>query len=231
VSLLFGQQKILIERLRRQRFISHDADVRAFADLRAHAQSMARQGETLQLPDPFEAGAGEKVISLLEALEARENQARSKAEVDLNIASLQAETNRRWVSYNEHHAWLLQFREKNRGEWPLLVEFLGLSAEDLNDPVPAADSEHRNFGRFPDWQARAERLRQAVHKLQGMTAEERAKIPGEVEIRRLKETLRAHDCDISTLFDAVRRLAQKVEALESRLPSQAEIREAADAVA
>jgi hypothetical protein len=223
LSLLFGQQRILIERLRRQRFISHDADVRAFADLRGYAQSMARQGEILQLPDPAEAGAGEKVISLIEALEARENQARSKAAVDLNLASVAAEANRRWTNYNEHHAWLLQFREKNRSEWPILMEFLGLSADDLSDPVPAADSEHRNFGRFPDWMERADRIRTAAHKLQNLSAEERAKIPGEVEIRRLKETLRAHDRDIENLFAAVHQLAQANEALESRLPPQKEV--------
>jgi len=222
MSLIYGLQRILVDRLRRERFISRDADVRAFGDLRAYAQSMAREGESLPLPDSNEAGAGKKVIELIEALEKRERQGATKAAVDLQLASLAAEANRRWTDYNEHITWLREFEGRNRGEWRLLTEWVGLTEDDLSDPVPRAGSEHEQYGRHPDWWDRAGRVSEATHKLRGLTPEQRAEVPHIVAERRRLAILKGHDTDIANLFDVVRQLAQRLEAIESRLHSEKE---------
>jgi hypothetical protein len=60
-----------------------------------------------------------------------------------------------------------------------------------------------------------------------LTPEQRAEVPHIVAERHRLAILKGHDTDIANLFDVVRQLAQKVEALESRLPSQAEVRDGA----
>jgi hypothetical protein len=220
----------LTERLCRQNFVTGAADETRFHELEARVRGLARPGEVLDIPEINGAGAYRRLHDLFLALDKRERQETTKsASADLQLASLAAEINRRWMKYGEDRTWLLEFQQRNRGEFALLCEWTGLTDDDMASPIPPADSEHAPYGRFPNWESRAGRVGQAVQKLRSLSPEMRAKIPGEIEVRRLKEALRAHDRDLETLFDVVHRFAQRLEAAESRLP--AEIREAADAAA
>jgi hypothetical protein len=221
--MILGSPEHVNERMSRQERISHPADVTFFNNLIAGIAGLTRPGEQHPVPDVNEIGAWRKAYSLYEALKLRESQTRTKAATDLRFASFAAEMNRAWTDYNSNVTWLREFEGRNRGEWKLLTEWVGITEDDLSDPVPRAGSEHAQYGRFPDWQERAGRVAEAVHKFRGLKPEERAEVPRIVEERRRLAILKAHDTDIASLFDVVRQLAQRLEALESRLPPQKEV--------
>jgi hypothetical protein len=210
-------------RLDSAQWISTDADRVYFAKLVGDISSCERPGEKLNVAPIEEPYAWRRNYALLEALKLRDRQTRTKAGADLQLASLAAEMNRSWTDYNTNITWLREFEGRNRGEWKLLTEWVGLTEDDLGDPVPRAGSEHAQYGRHPDWWERAGRVSEATHKLRGLTPEQRAEVPRIVEGRRRLAVLKGHDTDIANLFDVVRQLAQRLEALESRLPSQKEV--------
>ena len=214
-------------RLDSAQWISTDADRVYFAKLVGDISSCERPGEKLNVAPIEEPYAWGRNYALLEALKLRDRQTRTKAGADLQRASQAAEMNRKRTDYNRDITWLREFEGRNRGEWKALIEWVGLSEDDLSDPVPRAGSEHAEWGRFPNWPERAGRVAAAVNKFRGLSPEQRAEVPRIVEERRRLAILKGHDTDIANLFDVVRQLAQKVEALESRLPSQAEVRDAA----
>jgi hypothetical protein len=216
-------------RLDSAQWISTDADRVYFAKLVGDISSCERPGEKLNVAPIEEPYAWRRNYALLQALKLRDRQTQTKAGADLQLASLAAEMNRSWTDYNTNITWLREFEGRNRGEWKLLTEWVGLTEDDLSDPVPRAGSEHAQYGRHPDWRERAGRVSEATHKLRGLTPEQRAEVPRIVEERRRLAILKGHDTDIANLFDVVRQLAQRLEAIESRLPSQAEVR--ADAAA
>ena len=210
-------------RLNSAQWISTDADRVYFAKLVGDISSCERPGEKLNIAPVEEPYAWRRNYALLEALKLRDRQTRAKAGADLQLASQAAEMNRKWTDYNRDITWLREFEQRNRGEWKTLIEWVGLTADDLSDPVPHAGSEHAQYGRHPDWQARAGRVSEATHRLRGLTPEQRAEVPRIVEERRRLAVLKAHDTDISNLRDALCHVLQRLEAIESRLPPQKEI--------
>jgi hypothetical protein len=218
-------------RLDNAQWISTDADRTYFNRLVAQIEGMRRTDEQLSIPDVDEPFAWRRAFSLRSALQVRDRQMETKAAADLQLASQAAEMNRLWIAYNENITWLREFEGRNRGEWKTLIEWVGLSEDGLSDPVPRAGSEHAQYGRHPDWQARAGRVSTAVNKFRGLSPEQRAEVPRIVEERRRLAILKAHDTDIINIREVLSHILQRLEAIESRLPSQAEIREAADAVA
>ena len=210
-------------RLDSAQWISTDADRVYFAKLVGDISSCERPGEKLNVAPIEEPYAWRRNYALLEALKLRDRQTRTKAGADLQLASQAAEMNRKWTDYNRDITWLREFEQRNRGEWKTLIEWVGLSEDDLSDPVPRAGSEHAEWGRFPNWPERAGRVAAATNRFRGLSPEQRAEVPRIVEERRRQAILKGHDTDIANLFDVVRQLAQRLEALESRLPSQKEV--------
>jgi hypothetical protein len=218
-------------RLDSAQWISTDADRVYFAKLVGEISSCERPGEKLNVAPIEEPYAWRRNYALLEALKLRDRQTRTKAAADLQLASQAAEMNRKWTDYNRDFTWLREFEGRNRSEFRLLCEWVGLEEPDLCDPVPRDGEEGAEWGRRPNWPERAGRGAAAVNKFRGLSPEQRAEIPRIVEERRRQAILKGHDTDIANLFDVVRHLAQRLEAIESRLPSQRETREAADAAA
>jgi hypothetical protein len=121
---------------------------------------------------------------------------------------------------------LLDFRARNRLQWGDLSEYVGVSDDDLVEGVRDA-----HVGDEVGWHEKARRVGGALSRLQGMSVAERSEVPRIVAERRRLAVLKAHDTDINTLRDALNQVLQRLEALETRLPSQVELREAADAAA
>lgn len=218
-----GSVEHVNRRLDNAQWISTDADRVYFAKLVAEISSWERSGEKLNVVPIEEPFAWRRNYQLLEALKRRESQTQTKAGADLQLASQAAEINRRWVSYNENFSWLKEFESRNRGEFRLLIEWVGLSADDMGDPIPPPGSEHAHLGRYPYWMERAGRVSTAAHKLRNLSPEERAEIPRIAEARRLKDVIKGHDTDIVNIRDVLSHILQRLEAIESRLPPQKEV--------
>jgi hypothetical protein len=123
-------------RLDSAQWISTDADRVYFAKLVAEIAGWERPGEKLNIAPVEEPYAWRRNYALLEALKLRGRQTQTKAGADLQLASLAAEMNRSWTDYNTNITWLREFEGRNRGEWKLLTEWVGLTEDDLSDPVP-----------------------------------------------------------------------------------------------
>jgi hypothetical protein len=117
---------------------------------------------------------------------------------------------------------LLDFRERNRPQWSSLAEYVGVSDADL-----AEGERDELFGVEVGWQDKAQRIGPALSRLQGMSPSERADVPRIVEERRRLAILKAHDRDIDNLRDVLSHILQRLEALESRLPSMKELKDVA----
>jgi hypothetical protein len=216
-------------RLDKAQWIETDADRVYFAKLVAEISGWERPGEKLNIADIAEPFAWRKNYALLEALKRR---GLDKAVVQAaEDGRTMAAVSRRMGEFAADRQGLIHFRDRNRPQWADLSEYVGISDADLVE-----GPRDERFDVEVGWQDKAERLAHALRRLEGMSPAEKADAHRVVEERRRLAILKGHDKDIANLFDVVRQLAQanealqqKVAALESRLPSQAEVR--ADAAA
>jgi hypothetical protein len=210
-------------RLDNAQWIASAADRTYFAKLVAQIEGMRRKDEQLSIPDVGEPFAWRRAFSLHSALKLRDRQTQTKAAADLQRDSQAVEMDRRWTDYNRDITWLREFEQRNRGEWKLLTEWVGLEEADLADPVPRAGSEHAEWGRFPNWPERAGRVSTATNRFRGLSPERRAEIPNIVAERRRLAILKGHDEDIVNIRAVLAHILQRIEAIESRLPPQKEV--------
>jgi hypothetical protein len=212
-------------RLDSAQWISTDADRVYFAKLVAEISGWERPGEKLNIAPIEEPFAWRRNYALLGALKRRgpDRQATEAAE---EISRAEVAHSRLLNEFAADRQALLDFRARNRLQWGDLSEYVGVSDDDLVEGVRDA-----HFGDEVGWQESARRVGGALSRLQGMSVAERSEVPRIVAQRRRLAVLKAHDTDINTLRDALNQVLQRLEALETRLPSQVELREAADAAA
>jgi hypothetical protein len=202
-------------RLDKAQWIETDADRVYFAKLVAEISGWERPGEKLNIADIAEPFAWRKNYALLEALKRR---GLDKAVVQAaEDGRTMAAVSRRMGEFAADRQGLAHFRDRNRAQWADLSEYVGLRKDDL---VEGERDAH--FGVEVDRQDKAERLAHALRRLEGMSPAEKADAHRVVEERRRVAILKAHDQDIDNLRDMVRQLAQRLESIESRLPSQAD---------
>lgn len=203
-------------RLANRQFLSGPSDESFFSHLTCQIQGLTRPGEKLALPDFNEADAWKKAWSLYTALQIRapDKQAVEAAESGMTVAS----AHRLMGRCADDIAALQVFRDGNRALWSVLCEFVGFDERDLTPP-PADE----RYGVAEGWQERAQRIAGALARLQGLSDQERRDAPRKVEERRRLAILKAHDTGITNLHAAIVALAQRLEAIESRLPPQKEV--------
>jgi hypothetical protein len=119
-------------------------------------------------------------------------------------------------------AALLAYRDANRAQWSVLAEYVGVKDSDL-----VAGEKDERFDEEVGWQGKAKRIGGALQRLQGMTPTEKSDARRVVEERRRTDALRALSHDIDNIRDVLAHILQRLEALESQLPSQAEAADAA----
>ena len=207
-------------RLGNKRFLRGAADESFFSHLTTAIQSQARPGENLNVPEYNEQDAWARAYALYEALQRRlpDKQATEAAEA----ISRDAVAHSRAVNdFANDMAALQEFRDRNRVQWSLLAEYVGLTDEDL---IPAPVDPR--FGDPVGWSDRAPRVRGALSRLQGMTDVEKREFPAIVEQRRLRAHLHQTESRLEDLERQNAELKQKVTAIESRLISQKEVRDA-----
>jgi hypothetical protein len=217
-----GEEKAVIDlvainrRLANRRFLSGPSDESFFSHLTCQIQGLARPGEKLVIPDFAEADAWAKAWQLYQALLSRKPEPVAvQAEAEGRTA---AAVSRRMGEFAADRQGLIHFRDRNRAQWADLCEYVGLRKDDLVE-----GERDQRFGVEVDWADKAERLAHALRRLEGMSPAEKADAHRVVEERRRVAILKAHDQDIDNLRDMVRQLAQRLEAIESRLPPQKEV--------
>jgi hypothetical protein len=207
-------------RLANRQFLSGPSDESFFGHLTCQIQGLARPGENRTIPQFNEADAWKKAWALYTALQRRppDKQAVEAAEGGRTMAAHSRLLNEFAVDRQA----LLDFRERNRPQWSSLAEYVGVSDADL-----AEGERDELFGVEVGWQDKAQRIGPALSRLQGMSPSERADVPRIVEERRRLAILKAHDRDIDNLRDVLSHILQRLEALESRLPSMKELKDVA----
>jgi hypothetical protein len=204
-------------RLGNKRFLSGPAEESFFSHLTMAIQGQARPGEKLVVPDFNEQDAWARAYALYEALQRRlpDKQAVEAAESGRTAAAHSRLLN----EFAADRQALLDFRDRNRPQWSTLAEYVGISDADL-----AEGERDERFDVEVGWQDKAQRIGHALSRLQGMSPSERADVPRIVEERRRLAILKAHDRDIDNLREALGHVLQRLEAIESRLPSMKELK-------
>ncbi len=194
-------------RLDNQQFLTHEADLRYFADLSARVVGLSRDGESLPIPDVAEPHAWRRLYSLYCALKKR-----AEAEPireTAYVAPYSASDRWEWDSY-VNSLVELQAIAKRENAWSTLAEYLGIQPDDLADPVASSGQDFgRSGGRPPNWRQRGSRVTWALSRLKGMSEQERDRVGEVVRQRRQEARLSA--------------IEQRLAAIETRLPSQKEI--------
>lgn len=193
-------------RLAGKRFLQGPADESFWSHLTAEIERFRRPGEALTIPTYNEADAWDRGYALLEALRRRppDKQLRWPASAHSRLLN----------EFAADRQALRDFRDRNRMQWPTLAEYVGISDADL-----AEGERDERFGVEVGWQEKATRIGHALSRLQGMSPSERADVPRIVEERRRLAILKAHDRDIDNLREAIAAIFQRLDAIETRLPS------------
>jgi hypothetical protein len=194
------------KRLGEQEYIKHPADEKYFADLKGRVQALLRDGESFILPDVNEPYAWRRLYATHVALSRRD-----ASEIDAS-AGFYANgrpakwADHEWDNYIQSLAALQEIERRDRPAWSMLQEYFGLSPDDLSDPIPGQDTPYGQYGRYPNWQARAGRVSWALARLRGMTIEERERVPQVLHERRQEARMKA--------------IEQRLAAIESRLQQE-----------
>ena len=170
------------------------------------------------MPEYNAADAWARAYALYEALQRRppDKQATEAAEIGRTASAHSRLLN----EFAADRQALRDFRDRNRMQWQTLAEYVGISDADL-----AEGERDERFGVEVGWQEKATRIGHALSRLQGMSPSERADVPRIVEERRRLAILKAHDRDIDNLREAIAAIFQRLDAIETRLPSFKEVKD------
>jgi hypothetical protein len=175
--MMITDPEALNRRLDTAEWLSHAADLRYFEALVGQVRRLERPGDALSIPDVAEPHAWRRTYQIYVALKRRDAST-------VVTPEFPAQNDEGWNRYVQGRAALVQLAASNQVD-DLTLRYVGLKPHDLDDPVPK-EGPGVEWGRYPDWGARASRIDLALGKLEGLTPAERAAIPRIMESRRLE---------------------------------------------
>lgn len=171
-------------RLRDQQFIKSPADREFYRVLNAKIERLRRPGDDFEPLSENAADAWNHSYQEYERRLKREQATLPDPQIAAKAARWNG-TERRWAEYLEYRGQILELvRREEIGEET--AKYLGLRPGDL-EPIKVEPD-----GRRPaNWEAKVDRLGEALGRWQQMSAHEKHSIPSEMRARRAEERLAA----------------------------------------
>jgi hypothetical protein len=178
-----GSSEHINRRLENVQFLSSAVDRDYFDRLKVDVESLLRPGDNFYIPRPNEPFAWRRLYALYASLKRRDISPGSAPVANAPAAYMVS--TEAWDNYVSNICIANSLRQSGRLD-PQTCEYIGLLSADLEDPVPR-DGPGVEFGRYPDWRARAFRIGTALGKFECLTASERASISSLLAQRRSEQ--------------------------------------------
>jgi len=169
---------------------------KAWAALTVAIEQLSDAGEDLVVPQPNEQDAWRRSWEIYTKLHERQR-AREAADPVKILASQQAHAAQElWDSFVSHREALI-WEVKHGGLSPVLMEYVGLSPDDLETPD---NKETEQWGgRFSGWKIRAHTLSIAIARWKSMSPDEKRLAPLVVTMRRQARAIEALERRVAAL--------------------------------